>query len=360
MSSISASIAYRSPPIQPGVAPDANYLMRDLDFQFTNMVRQQTAVSNWHTRFAWQPTMAFPSLRVDMPIDLSSFGFEAWKGIPTFKKGTNVKIRHEIEPFWAGTYVDCRELEDPNSAELIAFEQRAQALFSAWNRHLPPKIYAMLNAGQTAYAGGATHPVTGATSFFNTAHYVNVDVPDYGLFSNLIDDGGALAATPIYAVLAGGAFDQMKPWSILKGSNLERARAAGGRATGGGGAPWVIHWEAENDAELLEMNFQRRMGVYAERGYGLLFPHSIIRYEGTLNYAGLLSIVDAAGDFKDLNGYMQADQTRVAAFLCHTTAQASTIKGLLNKDVTRVTGTAATDVAIDDRLRSAEVIVMAR
>ena len=188
-----SSVAYRSPPIQPGVAPDANYLMRDLDMQFTNMVRMATQVGTWHTRFAWMPDQAFSSLRVDMPIDLSSFEFEDWKGIPTFKKGTNVKIRHEIAPFWKGTYINLKELEDPNSAELIGFEQRAQQLFSAWNRHLPPKIYSMLNGAQAATISGG-HPVTGATNFFSVSHYYNVDHPGYGTFANLIDDGGASSA----------------------------------------------------------------------------------------------------------------------------------------------------------------------
>lgn len=351
-----STVAYRTPPIQPGVAPDANYLMRDLDLQFTKMVREQSQVSNWHTRFAWMPSQAFSSLRVDMPIDLSSFGFEDWTGIPTFKKGTNVKIRHEIAPFWSGTYINLKELEHPESAELIAFEQRAQGLFNAWDRHLPPKIYAMLNGAEAATITG-NHPVTGASTFFNASHYYNVDHPEYGTFGNIIGNGGALAASPIYAVLGGGAFDMMKPWSILRGTNLDRARALGGRPGGGGGAPWVIHWEARDDRDLLEMNFERRMGVYAERGYGLLFPHSIIRFEGTLDYAGLLSIVDTAGDFKDLNGYMQADQTRVVAFLCHTTAQKSTINGLLGREIT---DTASTGVKVDDRLKSAEVIVMSR
>lgn len=352
------SVAYRSPPIQPGVAPDVNYLMRDLEMQFTAMVRRPPDLGDWHRRFAWEPSRAFPSLRVDMPIDLTSFEFEDWKGIPTFEKGKNVKIRHEISPFWKGTYVNLRELEDPASAELIAFEQRAGQLFSAWNRHLPPKIYAMLQAGQSTTISGG-HPVTGATSFFNVSHYYNVDKPGYGTFANLIDDGGTLgiANTPIYAILEGGAFDNMRPWSILKGSNLDRARAAGGRPSGGNGEPWMIHFEAQTDAELLAMNFERRLGVYAERGIGLLFPHSIIRFEGTLDYAGLLSIVNTAGDMKDLNGYMQADQTRVSAFLCHTTAQKSTINGLLGRDIT---DTASTGVKIDDRLKSAEVIVMSR
>jgi hypothetical protein len=353
-----STVAYRTPPIQPGVAPDPNGLMRDLAFQFTNMVRQPASMSNWHRRFAWEPSQAFPSLRVDMPIDLSSFQFEDWTGIPTFEKGTNVKIRHEIAPFWKGTYINLQELEHPDSAELIGFEQRAQQLFSAWNQHLPPKIYAMLQGAQAATITGG-HPVTGASNFFSVSHYYNVKKPGYGTFANLIDDGGTLgiAGTPIYAILEGGAFDMMRPWSILKGSNLDRTRTAGGMPSGGAGEPWMIHWEARDERDLIEMNFERRMGVYAERGIGLLFPHSIMRFEGTLDYAGLLSIVNTAGDMKDLNGYMQADQTRVSAFLCHTTAQKSIINGLLGRDVT---DTASTGVKIDDRLKSAEVIVMSR
>jgi hypothetical protein len=354
------SVAYKTPPIQPGVAPDPNYLMRDLDFQFMRAVRTPPAIGDWHRRFAWEPSMAFSSLRVDMPIDLSSFAFSDWKGVPTFRKGTNTKIRIEVEPFWEGTKINTRELEHPESAELIAFEQRAQGLMRAWDQHLPPKIYAMLNAAEAvSYADG--HPVTGATNFFSTSHYVNVDHMEYGTFANLIGNGGALAASPIYAIVGGGAFDSLKPWAILKGTNLAAARAkmvgATSTAGGGNGDPWVIHWEARDERDMLELNFERRMGVYAERGIGMLFPHTIIRFEGTLDYAGLLSIVDAAGDYKDLNGYMQADQTRVVAFLCHTTAQKSTINGLLGRDIT---DTASTGVKIDERLKSAEVIVMSR
>jgi len=358
------SLAYRTPPIQPGVAPDADYLMRDLDFQFMQMVRQAPAIGDWHRRFAWEPNQAFSSLRVDMPIDLSSFAFNDWTGQPTFRKGSNTKIRVEVSPFWEGTKINVRELEHPESAELIAWEQRAAGLMRAWQQHLPPKVYAMLNAAEAVtYADG--HPVTGATAFFATDHLVNIDHSEYGTFSNLIGNGGSLASTPIYAILGGGAFDAIKPWAILKGSNLAVARQKMAQTSsrpgvmGGGasGEPWVIHWEARDDRDLIELNGERRMGVYAERGIGMLFPHSIIRFEGTLDYAGLLSIVDAAGDFKDLNGYMQADQTRVVAFLCHTTAQKSTINGLLGRDIT---DTASTGVSIDDRLKSAEVIVMSR
>jgi hypothetical protein len=348
--------AVRYVPIQPGVKPDANGMIRDLSFQFVRMTRQ-SAVSQWFRRFAFAPDQPFPSLRVDMPIDLSSFGFENWTGVPTFAKHANVKIRHEIAPFWGGIQVDLRALEDPNANELIAFNQRAQRLFDAWGQHIPPKIYAMLLAGQSDTITDG-HPVTGNAHFFATDHYVNVKKTEYGTFANLIGDGGANASTPVYAVLEGGVFDSMRPWSILKGSNLEKTRAAGGRPRSGApGDPWVIEWMAESDKELLEMGFQAKMGVYAELGWGLLFPHSIIRYEGTLDYAGLVSLADAARSMKDLNGYMPADQTRIGAFLCDSASQARTINGILNREIT---DTASTGVRIDPMLKSAEVIIMSR
>ena len=347
--------ANRYIPIQPGVELDPASMIRDLSFQFIRMTRQ-SAVSDWYRRFAFAPEAAFASLRVDMPIDLSSFEFEKWTGVPTFQKHANVKIRHEIEPFWGAVQVDLRALEDPNSNEIIGWNQRAQRLFDAWSQFLPPKIYSLLLAGQSDTIVG-NHPVTGAANFFSTSHYVNVKKQGYGQFSNLIGNGGANESTPIYAVLEGGVFDMMRPWSILKGSNLDRVRAAAGRPSGGGGDPWVIEWLPREDRDLLDQGMQAKMGVYAELGWGLLFPHSILRYEGTLDYAGLASLADAARGMKDLNGYMPADQTRIAAFLCDTVAQAREINGLLGREIT---DTASTGVRIDPMLKSAEVIVMSR
>lgn len=351
-----STTAVRYIPQQPGSKLDANGLIRDLSFQFVRMSRQ-SALNQWHRRFAFAPDMPFASLRVDMPIDLSSFGFESWTGTPTFQKHANVKIRHEIAPFWGGVQVDVRALEDPNANELLGFGQRAQRLFDAWGQHIPPKIYTLLKDGQSdAIVGG--HPVTGATEFFATGHYYNVKKPDYGTFANLIGDGGANASTPIYAVLAGGVFDDMKPWSILKGTNLAAARAAGGRPVAGSpGDPWTIEWLFEGDKDLIENSFQSKLGVYAELGWGLLFPHSIIRFEGTLDYAGLVSLADAARGMKDLNGYMPSSQTRIAAFLCDTPAQARTINGFLGREIT---DTASTGVRIDPMLQSADVVVMDR
>jgi hypothetical protein len=320
---------------------------------------RQSAISQWHRRFAFAPPGAFKSLLVDMPIDLSSFSFETWSGTPTFQKHANVKIRHEIAPFWGGVDVDLRALEDPNSNELIVFGQRAQLLFDGWEQFLPPKIYTLLKNGQSDTITG-NHPITGAANFFSTTHYVNIKKAEFGQFSNLIDAGGANASTPVYAVLEGGVFDTMRPWSILKGSNLADARSrlgAGGEARGGSGDPWVIEWLPKTSAELIERNFQAKLGVLAELGWGLLFPHSILRFEGTLDYAGLASLADAARGMKDLNGYTPSSQTRIAAFLCDTAAQARAINGILGREMT---DTASTGVKIDPMLQSADVIIMDR
>ena len=356
MSSSTAAVRYI--PTQPALKLSPADLIRDLSFQFVRMTRQST-VNQWFRRFAYAPEEAFESLTVDMPIDLSSFGFESWTGTPTFQKHANVKIRHELAPFWGGVQVDARAYEDPRANELMAFNQRAQRLFDAWGQFLPPKIYTLLlNAQADTIVGN--HPVTGAANFFSETHYYNVKKTDYGQFSNLIGDGGANASTPVYAILEGGVFDSMRPWSILKGSNLAKARAVlgdGGMAGGGGGDPWVVEWLPRTSAEMLEANFQAKLGVYAELGWGLFFPHTCLRFEGTLDYAGLVSLADAARGMKDLNGYMPADQTRIAAFLCDTPAQARTINGLLGREIT---DTASTGVRIDPMLQSAEVIIMAR
>ena len=92
MSSSTAAVRYI--PTQPALKLSPADLIRDLSFQFVRMTRQST-VNQWFRRFAYAPEEAFESLTVDMPIDLSSFGFESWTGTPTFQKHANVKIRHE-------------------------------------------------------------------------------------------------------------------------------------------------------------------------------------------------------------------------------------------------------------------------
>lgn len=344
-------------PIQPAQAPDPNGFLFDLELQFLAMVRRQPTVSQWHRRFAWEPAQAFAELAVRFPIDLTSFGFKPWNGHFEFSEGTSTFMNLTIDAFSAGTHLDVRKLRNPLANEIIGWNSRAAALMGAWDRFDPPKIYDLLEAGEAALA--ANHPITDATSFFSTTHYYNRDHTEYGQFSNLIDNGGALAAAPIYAILEGGSFDMMKPWAILKGAGLGDAirRAGPTTAAPSNGDPWIVKWGYESDSQLADQGMKVKLGVYAEKGYGLMFPHTVIRYEGTLDYAGLLSIVNNAGGRKDLNGYMQANQTRVSAILCQTVTQRSTILGILGRDIT---DTASTGVKIDERLKGVEVIVMDR
>ncbi len=344
-------------PIQPAQQPDPNGFLFDLELQFLNMVRRQPTVTQWHRRFAWEPSAAFPQLSVRMPIDLTSFIFRPWRGHFEFSEGTSTYIDVSISPFSAGTHLDVRKLRDPTAAEIIGWNARAEALMGAWDRFDPPKIYTLLSNGEAALS--AAHPITGASTFFSTTHYYNVDHTEYGQFSNLINNGGALASAPIYAILEGGSFDTMKPWAILKGAGLGDAiqRAGASTRAPSNGDPWIVKWGYESDSQLADQGMKVKLGVYAEKGYGLLFPHTVIRYEGTLDYAGLLSIVDNAGGRKDLNGYMQSSQTRVSALLVQTAAQKATINGILGREIT---DTASTGVKVDDRLKSLEVIVMDR
>lgn len=343
-------------PVDPALAPDPNGFLFDLELQFMRMVRAAQPVDQWHTRFAYMPPGASPSLKVRMPIDLTSFSFTEWKGRFEFEEGSNTHVNLTIDPFKGGTFLDVRKLRDPNAYEIHNWNGRAQQLMSAWDRHLPPKIYAMLAAGETS----GVNEITGGSNYFATDHYVNRDKTGYGTFANLIGNGGALASTPIYFMLAGGSFDAMKPWAILKGAGMGDAiRAAGGRSSQvSAGDPWIVRWEANSDKELAEQNMQVRLGVYAERGYGFLFPHTCVRYEGTLDYAGLKSVVDAVRGFKDLNGYNDASSMRIEAILCEP-SQVSTINGLLGREVTD-SGARQVDLRIDATLQGAAVIPMSR
>lgn len=344
-------------PIQPAQAPDPNGFLFDLELQFLNMVRKASTISTWHEKFAWMPPGAFAELSVRMPIDLTSFMFQPWNGHFEFTEGTSSYMNLSINPFSAGTFLDVRKLRNPVANEIIGWNQRAEALMSAWKRFDAPKIYDLLTAGETALA--EPHPITDGAAFFDTAHYYNRDHQEYGQFANLIGNGGALAAAPIYAILEGGSFDMMKPWAILKGAGMGDAikRAGASTAAPSNGDPWIVKWGYEGDAQLADQGMKVKLGVYAEKGYGLMFPHTVIRYEGTLDYAGLVSIVDNAGGRKDLNGYMQSNQTRVSAFLVQTAAQRTTINGILGREIT---DTASTGVKVDERLKSVEVIVMDR
>jgi len=303
------------------------------------------------------PAGASETLDVRTPFDTTVLAFAEYNGVPTFAKADRVYTDLTIGKFWGGTSLNTQLLRSQRMVEIEAWNGRAAQLMDAWNQFLPPKIYDMLTAGQTAISGG--HFLTGGSAFFATDHYYNVKHTGLGTFSNLIDDGGALASTPIYAIISGGPFSRMYPWQIRKGAGPADSLTRGGIPHNASpGMPWVVKWIPRSESEIIESNFETKLGVYAELGWGLLCPHTIIRFEGTLNYAGLKSIVDNARARKDLNGYNPASQIGIAAILCEA-SQVSTINGLLGREVTD-TGARQVDLRIDSALQGAAVIPMSR
>lgn len=343
-------------PIDPAVAPtNASGFLLDFDLQFARMIATSSPVEDWHTRFAYMPPGASEMLEVRMPIELSTYSFAEYKGIPTFRGSERTYLDISIGRFWEGTFLDTRKLRAQRNEEIEAWNQRAAMIFDAWNRFMPPQIYTLLANGKTT----GTHPITGGSNFFATDHYVNKKHTDFGVFSNLIQSGGALAATPIYFMWSGGQFTNMRPWQIRTGAGPADSMTAGGiMHTARPGAPWIVRWIPESDAEAIEQNFQVKFGIYAEKGWGLLFPQTCWRYEGTLDYAGLKAVVDAARAMKDLNGYNPASQIRLEAILCEP-GQVSTINGLLGREVTD-SGARQVDLRIDATLQGAAVIPMSR
>lgn len=343
-------------PIDPAVAPtNASGFLLDFDMQFQRMVRESSPVEDWHTRFAYMPAGASEELEVRMPIELSTFAFEEFNNVPTFRDTARTYLDISIGKFFEGAKLDTRKLRARRHEEIEAWNQRAADLFDAWNRFLPPKIYDLISAGETS----GTHPITGGSNFFATDHKVNKKKESLGVFSNLISNGGALSASPIYFVWSGGQFTRMKPWQIRTGAGPASAMTAGGIThSATPGAPWVIRWVPREDSEAIEANFEVKVGIYAEKGWGLLFPQTLWRFEGTLDYAGLKSVVDAARAMKDLNGYNPASSIRLEAILCEP-SQVSTINGLLGREVTD-SGARQVDLRIDATLQGAAVIPMSR
>lgn len=352
-------------PIQPAQTPNANGLMFDLEVKILDIIRRPVTIADWHLRFAYSPPGSFPHLDVRFPIDLAAFGAKAHKGEFNFTEGTSTYTSLSIEGFSDGTHLDVRKLRDPTAQEIIAWGQRETGLMNGIARFLPPKIYAMLLAGKTT---GAVW--TGGSNFFATDHNVNPAFPGavadggLGTFSNLIQGGGANATTPVYFVLEGGPFTDMRPWAILTGDGMGPAIAAAAGSEANvpqAGDPWIVRWGTEPQEALADRGMKVKIGVYFEKGWGFLFPQSILRYEGTLNYAGLKACVDAACVMKDLNGYNPASQIKVAAILCEPT-QVSTINEQLGREPTTMITNAPTGAqsAIDERLKGVPVIAMDR
>ena len=342
--------------IEPAQAPDPNGFLFDLELQLLNMVRQPPNPNAWHRRFAWEPGGAYQNLNVRMPVDLTSFTMRAHQGFD-FEEGTSTYLSFDIDAFSMGTHLDVRKLRDPVANEIIMWNQRADKLMRALDRFMAPKIYTMLGAGQTAISGG--HPITGGAAYFATDHYVNKDHTSYGTFSNLLSDGGALASSPLYLMVRGGAFDSMKSWALLKGAGLGDAikRAGGSTNAVSNGDPWIIKWGADSDRQLADQNMKVKLAVYQELGWGFLFPHTCVRYEGDFTYAGLKTALDTIRGMKDLDGYNDSESIAID-ILCDA-SQVSTLNGLLGREVTD-TGARQVDLRIDATLQGAAVIPMSR
>ena len=341
-------------PIDPAVAPqNASGFLLDFDMQFNRMAGAM--VEDWHTRFAYMPAGASELLEVRMPVELSTFAFEEFTGVPTFRTRERTYVDINIGKFWEGIALDTRRLRANRMEEIEAWNQAAGDVFDAYGRFLPPKICDLLDGGQAS----GTHPITGGANFFATDHYVNKKKTGLGTFSNLINDAGALAASPLYFIWSGGQFSRMKPWQIRKGAGPADSLSKGGIThTAKAGAPWVVKWIPQSDSEAIEANMQVKMGVYLELGYGLLFPQTCWRYEGDFTYAGIKGVLDLARAMKDLNGYNPASQIKLEAILCEP-GQVSTLNGLLGREVTD-TGARQVDLRIDATLQGAAVIPMSR
>lgn len=336
---------------------DADSLLIDFETRFLMSLRSPS-VESWVDRFAYQPTRPFRNLSVRFPIDLTSFGFAKWAGKHEFKRASSTYTDLTIEQWQEGAECDVRRLRDPMSAEIIAWGQREQGVIQSWQRLIPSQMYTLLNGGESESTW------TGGSGFFATNHYVNPHVTDYGTFSNLLNNGGANASTPFYVVLGGGPFEMMNPWVKLVGEGLgpSIAKAGGGSSsiTASAGAPTIIRWGT--DSEQFKDTFCVKVSVMAEVGFGLLFPHTIIRNEGDLTYAELKNMLDTAVAYKDLNGYNPADQIYIKAILVSAASQVSTVNALLGREVTNTGATAPTgaETNVDARLRSVPVIPLSR
>lgn len=341
-------------PTVPAVT-DADSLLIDFDTRFTQAIRSQ-AITNWPERFAYMPPMNFANLDVRFPLDLTSFGFREWKGKWEFRNSVSKYIDLSISAYHDGAEIDVRMLRNPQSAEILQWQQKERKLIGAWMRFMAPQMYSTLSLGD------ATGTVwTGGSNFFATDHNVNPFFTGYGTFSNLLNDGGAKAATPYYMIIGGGAFDDMFPWAILTGEGLGPAiqRAGGAGVAPRAGEPWVLRWGTDHP-DFAKNGFKAQVAIYAEKGWGLMFPHKIIRQEGALTYANLKAMVDAACQFKDLDGYNPADQIRIEAILCEA-SDVSTMNELLGREVVNVGASSPSNAqsAIDSRLRNVPIIALA-
>jgi hypothetical protein len=342
-------------PTVPAVT-DADSLLLDFETRFVQSIRTPT-YTNWPERFAYMPPQNFANLDVRFPLDLTSFGFREFKGKFEFRNSVSKYIDLTINAFHDGAEIDVRMLRNAQSTEILQWQQKERKLMNAWARFMPPEMY------DTLFTGDATGAVwTGGSNFFATDHNVNpFFASEYGTFSNLLNDGGAKQATPYYMILEGGPFDDMFPWAILTGEGLGPAmqRAGGSGVAPSAGEPWVLRWGTDHP-DFAKNGFKAQVAIYAEKGWGLMFPHSIIRQEAALTYPNLKAMVDAACQFKDLDGYNPADQIRIKAILCEP-ADVSTMNELLGREVVNVGASSPSNAqsAIDPRLRNVPIVALA-
>ena len=339
---------------------DADTLLISFETGFIQAMRATNAPT-WPEQFGYSPGMIFPYLDVRFPVDFTTYGFKAWSGEHEFREEVSDYLDMTIGKFQEGARLDVEKLRDPRSAEIILWNQREAYIKDAWANFLAPELYSTLSAGEST----GTWRLTGGSNFFATNHNVNVKFPGsggLGTFSNLLNNGGSKAATPVYAVLGGGAFSQLRPWAILRGEGMGPAIArvgGGGTVAPGAGEPWIVRWGT--DSEYFKNTGKVKVSVVGEKGWSLFWPHAIIRQEGDLTYANLQQLADAARGMKDLNGRVRASQTTIAALLCEP-GDVSTINQLLGREVIANNATAITGAqsSVDSMLRNVPVIPLDR
>lgn len=336
---------------------DADSLLISFETAFIQSMRS-TGAPSWPEQFGYVPGMVFPYLDVRFPVDFTTYGFKAWNGEHEFREEQNDYLDMSISKFQEGARLDVEKLRDPRSAEIILWNQREAAIADAWANFLAPELYATLLAGKTT----GTWRLTNGSNFFATDHQVNKHNTDLGTFSNLLNGGGAKAASPIYAVLQGGPMNMLRPWAILRGEGMGPAIAragGGGTVAPGAGEPWIVRWDTSS--EYFKNTGKVKVSVVGEKGWSLFWPHSIIRQEGDLTYANLKALADAARQMKDLNGRMRSSQVSIAAILCEP-GDVSAVNGLLGREVIANNASAPTGAlsTIDSMLRNVPVIGLDR
>lgn len=343
----------------PKESVDPDSMLVDFDTRFIQKLRTE-APAQWVDKFAYKPAINFENVEVDFPVDLTTFGMTKFEGKWSHRQGTATKLRMSIDAFQDGIELDVNRLRSERSAEIILWDQRQAKLINSFMHFMPPKIYAALLAGKTTGTWW-----TGGANFFATDHYVNPHKTSLNTFSNLLNGGGAKAASPWYMVIRGGLFNELYPWAILTGVGLGPAiQRAGGMngvmgAPPAAGEPWVLRWGTDHP-NFVDNGFKVKTSIYSEKGWSPFFPHVIIRNEGEVTYANLKDTVNKAAVMKDLEGRMSADQIQVS-ILCEP-GDVSTMNEILGREVVNVGAATPTNAqsAIDTRLKAAEVIALSR